>query len=257
MAQKYISKGKDVTAYKWVKIIQDILLIVFGAVLIIFCTNTDLQGALGYIAASILLIYALLTIGFATIFDKGLLSVENLAGSAIIAISIMIFINPNIVIEYIPAFLGTVLIVYGLIFILDLIIMIYKKTVKVSNYIIHSVAILILLGLGITALVLTYQDNSNKQAIKSVMMVVFGVMLILIGAILIFYYAANPKYKVQSKSVITNDGKQITVTSSRNTMATEEKPKKEKKNKTKKIDIKDKPIEGNEKGEVAVIESEK
>jgi len=254
MAKKYVSKGKDVAAYKWVKIIQNLLLITFGVVLIIFCSNTDLQGALGYIAASILLIFALLTIGFATIFDKGLLSVENLAGSALIALAIALYIHPQVVVEYIPAFIGTILIVYGVIFLLDLIIMISKKTIKTLNYFIHIPIIIILLGLGITAVVLSYSPQSETT--RSVMMVVLGVILILVGAVLIFYYAANPKFKVETKTVVTNDGKQITVAQSHNTVMTDEKPAKEKKKKTKQIETKD-SLSSDDKQEVAIIDENK
>ena len=54
MSKKLLSE-KDVTSYKWVKIIQSALLIIFGIVLCIFSNSTDVQNALGYITASIII----------------------------------------------------------------------------------------------------------------------------------------------------------------------------------------------------------
>ncbi len=209
MSKKLLSE-KDVTSYKWVKIIQSALLIIFGIVLCIFSNSTDVQNALGYITASIILLYGALTIGFGMIFVKGILSIENVTGAALISLAVLIFVNPEIVMEYLAVFAGTTLLVFALIFIIEIVIAIVSKTTKNAMFIIDILAAIIFLVLGILTIYFNY--SSESSILRMILIILIGITLIIAGGLLIFYYAANPKFKVNQKVIYSEDGEsKITV----------------------------------------------
>ncbi len=209
MSKKLLSE-KDVTSYKWVKIIQSALLIIFGVVLCIFSNSTDVQNALGYITASIILLYGALTIGFGMIFVKGILSIENVTGAALISLAVLIFVNPEIVMEYLAVFAGTMLLVFALIFIIEIVIAIVSKTTKSAMFIIDILATIIFLVLGILTIYFNY--SSESSTLRMILIILIGITLIIAGGLLIFYYAANPKFKVNQKVIYSEDGEcKITV----------------------------------------------
>ena len=203
MAKKLVSE-KDVTSYKRVKIIQSALLIIFGLVLCIFSNSTDVQNALGYITASIILLYGALTIGFGMIFVKGLLSIENVTGAALISFAVLIFINPEIVIEYLAVFAGVMLLVFALIFLIETIISFVSKNKSKLLISIEICACILFLVLGILTLYFNY--SSNSSTLKMILIILIGVILIIAGGLLIFYYAANPKFKIDQRVLYSNDG---------------------------------------------------
>ena len=202
MAKKLVSE-KDVTSYKWVKIIQSGLLIVFGLVLCIFSNSTDVQNALGYIAASIVLLYGVLTIGFGMIFVKGILSIENVTGAALISLAVLIYVNPQIVLEYLGVFAGTMLLVFGLIFTIEGVIAGISKNSGKFMLAIDIIAAILFIGLGAATLYFNY--SSSNDTLRMILIILIGVILIIL---LIFYYAANPKFKIDQKVIYSEDGTQ-------------------------------------------------
>ena len=225
MAKKY-SNEKDVTSYKWVKIIQSFLLIVFGVVLCAFSYSKDVQNALGYITASIILLYGVLTIGFGMIFVKGIMSIENVTGAALISLSALIFFYPQIVLEYIPIFASSMLIVFALIFLIDGFMSLFGQAKNKALAILLFLLAFIFVGLGITTLVLNYHNNSDQDIIRMILIILIGVILIIAGAFLIIYYGFNPKFKINKKEIISEDGtKKYTVIESERKVIKEDKPK--------------------------------
>ncbi len=212
MATK-IQSGKDVASYKWVKIIQSILLIVFGIVLCAFSNSKDIQNALGYITASILLLYGILTIGFGLIFSRGTLSAENVSGCALIALSVLIFITPDIVMNYIPTFAGVMFLSFGLIFLIEGIINSTNKNRHLRFAIINYLLFGLFAILGIVTLVLNYSPSeSNQELIKMILIIFIGIILIISGIFLIVYYGFNPKFKVKETTIVSQDGhKRVTI----------------------------------------------
>lgn len=206
MARK-INTGKDVASYKWVKIIQSLLLIIFGAVLCAFCNSKDIQNALGYITASIILLYGFLTIGFGMVFARGTLSAENVSGSALVALSILIYVNPNIVMDYIPTFAGVMFLSFGAIFLIEGIISSLKKNRHVRFALINYLSAALFIVLGVTTLVLNYSSSAdNQDLIRMILIIIIGLILIVSGIFLIIYYALNPKFKVKEKIIVNKDG---------------------------------------------------
>ena len=212
MATK-IQSGKDVASYKWVKIIQSLLLIVFGIVLCAFSNSKDIQNALGYITASILLLYGILTIGFGLIFSRGTLSAENVSGCALIALSVLIFITPDIVMNYIPTFAGVMFLSFGLVFLIEGIINSTKKSRHLRFAIMNYLLFTLFSILGIVTLVLNYSPSeSNQDLIKMILIIFIGIILIVSGIFLIIYYGFNPKFKVKETVVVSKDGnKRVTI----------------------------------------------
>ena len=241
MSKKLLSE-KDVTSYKWVKIIQSALLIIFGVVLCIFSNSTDVQNALGYITASIILLYGALTIGFGMIFVKGILSIENVTGAALISLAVLIFVNPEIVMEYLAVFAGTMLLVFALIFIIEIVIAIVSKTTKSVMFIIDILATIIFLVLGILTIYFNY--SSESSTLRMILIILIGITLIIAGGLLIFYYAANPKFKVNQKVIYSEDGE------SKITVVKTDVYKTNKKSKSKKITENSKENDKNELTEV-------
>ena len=241
MSKKLLSE-KDVTSYKWVKIIQSALLIIFGVVLCIFSNSTDVQNALGYITASTILLYGALTIGFGMIFVKGILSIENVTGAALISLAVLIFVNPEIVMEYLAVFAGTMLLVFALIFIIEIVIAIVSKTTKSAMFIIDILAAIIFLVLGILTIYFNY--SSESSTLRMILIILIGITLIIAGGLLIFYYAANPKFKVNQKVIYSEDGE------SKITVVKTDVYKSNKKSKSKKITENGKENDKNELTEV-------
>lgn len=241
MSKKLLSE-KDVTSYKWVKIIQSALLIIFGVVLCIFSNSTDVQNALGYITASIILLYGVLTIGFGMIFVKGILSIENVTGAALISLAVLIFVNPEIVMEYLAVFAGTMLLVFALIFIIEIVIAIVSKTTKSAMFVIDILAAIIFLVLGILTIYFNY--SSESSTLRMILIILIGITLIIAGGLLIFYYAANPKFKVNQKVIYSEDGE------SKITVVKTDVYKTNKKSKSKKITENSKENDKNELTEV-------
>ena len=241
MSKKLLSE-KDVTSYKWVKIIQSALLIIFGIVLCIFSNSTDVQNALGYITASIILLYGALTIGFGMIFVKGILSIENVTGTALISLAVLIFVNPEIVMEYLAVFAGTMLLVFALIFIIEIVIAIVSKTTKSAMFIIDILATIIFLVLGILTIYFNY--SSESSTLRMILIILIGITLVIAGGLLIFYYAANPKFKINQKVIYSEDGE------SKITVVKTDVYKSNKKSKSKKIAENSKENDKNELTEV-------
>lgn len=225
MAKKLVSE-KDVTSYKWVKIIQSALLIIFGFVLCIFSGSNEVQDALGYITASIILLYGALTIGFGLIFVKGILSIENVTGAALIALSVLIFVNPLIVLEYIALFVGVMLLVFALIFIIETIISLASKNRNKFLLTVFIIASIIFLALG--TLTICFNYSNNNEYLKIALIILIGIILIIAGCLLIFYYAANPKFKIDEKVIYSEDGKSKLTVVKTDVYATNKKSKRKK-----------------------------
>ncbi len=241
MSKKLLSE-KDVISYKRVKIIQSALLIIFGIVLCIFSNSADVQNALGYITASIILLYGALTIGFGMIFVKGILSIENVTGAALISLAVLIFVNPEIVMEYLAVFAGTMLLVFALIFIIEIVIAIVSKTTKSAMFVIDILAAFIFLILGILTIYFNY--SSESSTLRMILIILIGITLIIAGGLLIFYYAANPKFKINQKVIYSEDGE------SKITVVKTNVYKSNKKSKSKKITENSKENDKNEIAEV-------
>ena len=241
MSKKLLSE-KDVISYKRVKIIQSALLIIFGIVLCIFSNSADVQNALGYITASIILLYGALTIGFGMIFVKGILSIENVTGAALISLAVLIFVNPEIVMEYLAVFAGTMLLVFALIFIIEIVIAIVSKTTKSAMFVIDILAAFIFLVLGVLTIYFNY--SSESSTLRMILIILIGITLIIAGGLLIFYYAANPKFKINQKVIYSEDGE------SKITVVKTDVYKSNKKSKSKKITENSKENDKNEIAEV-------
>ena len=75
------------------------------------------------------------------------------------------------------------------------------------------VAAIIFLALGIATLIFNY--SSSNDTLKMILIILIGVILIIAGCLLIFYYAANPKFKIDQQVIYSDDGtKKVTIVKS-------------------------------------------
>ena len=129
------------------------------------------------------------------------------------------------------------LIILSLIILIDLISIYIKKEKGFWIKFLYIFGFIILIGLGITILLLNFSSNEENQSlIKMILIILIGILLIIVGSFLIFYYAMNPKFKVTSKEFVTDDGKKVTISTSETTV----------KIKRKKYNRKEKEISNNE-----------
>ena len=189
------TKEKFNVIYQAIKILESLILVIIGIIICIFSGNQNLQNAISYCVAIIVLVFGLLTIAFSYLFSKGIGSIDTISGTFTISLSILIIVNPNIVTDFIPLFFGILLIVYAVIFLIEtfnigLNLKINKgATLKFFGYLILS--ILLLVG-GI--LIICFLEK-----VSQIINILIGTILIIVG-ICLFILTITSLRKSQTKS---------------------------------------------------------
>ena len=112
----------------------------------------------------------------------------------------------------------------------------------ISAWINCILATIIFLVLGILTIYFNY--SSESSTLRMILIILIGITLIIAGGLLIFYYAANPKFKVNQKVIYSEDGE------SKITVVKTDVYKTNKKSKSKKITENSKENDKNELTEV-------
>ena len=183
--------------YKAIQILESIILVILGVIICIFSGSESLQNAIGYCVAFILMIFGLFTIAFSYLFSKGISSLDTTAGTFLLALGALIMINPQIVTEFVPLFLGILLIVYGVICLIEVIaIAVNLKFNKGLTWklILYILLTIILMMCGI--LIIIFLDS-----VASFINILLGVILIILGIILFVLAVKRVKKKSQSKAL--------------------------------------------------------
>ena len=107
------------TLYRIIKAIQGFILVVLGIVFCVFFQSEEMKSALSYCVASVLLVYAILTICFAYLFQRGIASSDMISGVVLTSISVFIYINPEIVTQFLPTLFGTILVTYSVLILIE------------------------------------------------------------------------------------------------------------------------------------------
>ncbi len=204
--------------YRAIKAIQGFIILALGVVICIFFNNSELNNALGYCLGIVTLIYGLLTICFSYLFQRGIASFDMLSGVILSALSIFIFINPDIVNKFLPMFFGVTLLIYSLILIIELVINIISKNIKkIVGFTIASLLFL-LAGIFITIFAFKQDEYTNYVVL------VIGIILICIGGFLVFFSLFAPKKEILvSENSIANSNRNI---ESKNEIVPSKKPAK-------------------------------
>lgn len=174
---------KDVDVYKWLKVIQALILIALGVIFI--ATNVSNEEgnsgqALGYSVAVILSLYGLLELFAGYLFHRSVFNQEIIFGTVAIALSISVYANPLLVNNLLLPFLVGAIFTYSAVLIVGAIDeFTSKKSEKRSN--IYGVLEVILAVILIAAAIvfLVFNANEGEQVIRYLIIVVGGVLIVL------------------------------------------------------------------------------
>lgn len=178
-----------------IKAIQGLLFVILGIIFCIFFNNKNLHSAIGYCVATVVLIYGVLTIAFSYLFQRGIASTDTISGVIMSSLSIFIYARPDIVTQFLPLFFSTLLIIYSILFLIEIIIYsLNKKLVKrVIKIIIYIIMALFTLSSGISILIFSIQKGNS---LSDALVLVIGVIIIIIGLLLTIFALISPKQPV-------------------------------------------------------------
>lgn len=179
--------------YKVIKAIQGIILIFLGVVFCIFYQDAKFYSALGYCVGSAVLVYSILTICFAFLFQRGVASFDMIGGALLASISVLLFVYPAIVTQYLPFLSGLIMIMYSLILFIET--MIYAVNKNYKKMVLYMLVALLFAGMGITVIILSNfsKDNENMQ---NIIVLIVGIVVILLGLFATIFSLIAPTRKV-------------------------------------------------------------
>ena len=182
--QEITTNEIKITTYKWIKIIQAILLMVFGGALILIATlrikNTETTSgdSISYCIGIAFLAYGIINMLSGYLLERSPISKEVSMGIIFSALGIALFVNPNFILDIIPILL--ICIFYG--FAVMIAIFGVDKVLgrEVKKNIVAAVFLFILSGLMI-ALATTYIFFYRNTSLLNYVLIGIGVMLFILG----------------------------------------------------------------------------
>lgn len=181
------------TLYRIIKAIQGFILVVLGIVFCVFFQSEEMKSALSYCVASVLLVYAILTICFAYLFQRGIASSDMISGVVLTSISVFIYINPEIVTQFLPTLFGTILVTYSVLILIETLLYSINKNKKKA--ILYLVAALLFLGLGITIIILG-NIKSSSETTTDILVLIIGIIVLIIGIFITVFSLIAPRREV-------------------------------------------------------------
>ena len=181
------------TLYRIIKAIQGFILVVLGIVFCVFFQSEEMKSALSYCVASVLLVYAILTICFAYLFQRGIASSDMISGVVLTSISVFIYINPEIVTQFLPTLFGTILVTYSVLILIETLLYSINKNKKKA--ILYLVAALLFLGLGITIIILG-NIKSSSETTTDILDLIIGIIVLIIGIFITVFSLIAPRREV-------------------------------------------------------------
>lgn len=181
------------TLYRIIKAIQGFILVVLGIVFCVFFQSEEMKSALSYCVASVLLVYAILTICFAYLFQRGIASSDMISGVVLTSISVFIYINPEIVTQFLPTLFGTILVTYSVLILIETLLYSINKNKKKA--ILYLGAALLFLGLGITIIILG-NIKSSSEATTDILVLIIGIIVLIIGIFITVFSLIAPRREV-------------------------------------------------------------
>ena len=175
--------------YRVIKAIQGLILVALGLVICFLFQEDGLKNAIGYCVAAVVLIYGVLTIAFSYMFQRGIASSDMISGTVLAALSVFLFVNPSLVIQFIPIVAASALFIYSLILIIETIIaFVHKAYLRGSLYILATLCFLTLGGVSVYYFL--QEDGLN------IVVMLIGIILILAGLTLSVLALIQPKQEV-------------------------------------------------------------
>lgn len=190
--------------YRVIKAIQGLILVALGLVICFLFQEDGLKNAIGYCVAAVVLIYGVLTIAFSYMFQRGIASSDMISGTVLAALSVFLFVNPSLVIQFIPIVAASALFIYSLILIIETIIaFVHKAYLRGSLYILATLCFLTLGGVSVYYFL--QEDGLN------IVVMLIGIILILAGLTLSVLALIQPKQEVilQGSTLVEETTKEI------------------------------------------------
>lgn len=179
---------KDVDVYKWLKVVQSLILVALGVILMV--TNIAREEgsdgqALGYSVAVILSLYGLLELFAGYLFHRSVFNQEIIFGTVAVALSVTLYVNPTIVNTLLFPFLIGALFTYAAVLVVSAIDeIVYKKSEKRATLygVLDVLAAVIFVVAAIVFII--FNANEGEQVIRY-LIVVMGAVLIALGIFLL------------------------------------------------------------------------
>ena len=184
---KRLPDSGEINTYKWLKIVQSIILIALGLILTIISIYNDPKNgdsaalALGYSVGSILTVYGIINILAGYLLFRSPFSSEIPTGVITICFAVVVFFKPNLIDTILPYVIMTalfsyfaILVIYGL----DMII--WREEKNKFKAVVSFIESGMLLVLAIIYIVL-WNIDKTKASIEKCISIIVGIILILVG----------------------------------------------------------------------------
>ena len=184
---KRLPDSGEINTYKWLKIVQSIILIALGLILTIISIYNDPKNgdsaalALGYSVRSILTVYGIINILAGYLLFRSPFSSEIPTGVITICFAVVVFFKPNLIDTILPYVIMTalfsyfaILVIYGL----DMII--WREEKNKFKGVVSFIESGMLLVLAIIYIVL-WNIDKTKASIEKCISIIVGIILILVG----------------------------------------------------------------------------
>ena len=184
---KRLPDNGEINTYKWLKIVQSIILIALGLILTIISIYNDPKNgdsaalALGYSVGSILTVYGIINILAGYLLFRSPFSSEIPTGVITICFAVVVFFKPNLIDTILPYVIMTalfsyfaILVIYGL----DMII--WREEKNKFKGVVSFIESGMLLVLAIIYIVL-WNIDKTKASIEKCISIIVGIILILVG----------------------------------------------------------------------------
>ena len=184
---KRLPDNGEINTYKWLKIVQSIILIALGLILTIISVYNDPKNgdsaalALGYSVGSILTVYGIINILAGYLLFRSPFSSEIPTGVITICFAVVVFFKPNLIDTILPYVIMTalfsyfaILVIYGL----DMII--WREEKNKFKGVVSFIESGMLLVLAIIYIVL-WNIDKTKASIEKCISIIVGIILILVG----------------------------------------------------------------------------
>lgn len=179
-------------AYKWLKLIEAIVLIVVGVIFACFCNNADFTQAVGYGFAVILLVYGLIEIVGSLLIRRSVFSSDILLGLIVIAVSVLLLVysgtlseNARQFNEIITWFFGILIGGYALMLIASGVLDLLPKEgerKRTARAVLVFICAALLIGLDVTLWIFGFREEIE---VNPVLVITIALSMILMGGIAI------------------------------------------------------------------------
>ena len=164
--------------------VEAMLLATLGILTIVYAKSTDAWNVIGYITGVLILIDGLLRLGLYVLTRSINISKTGLYRGIIeVTFGVFLLIKPDIVVFYFTLLIAIALIVIGLVFFIETIVVNVRLTENKWSLVMSYLLSAIVIGLGIVALIYYPYDSSKAGGTNtiSIILIVMGILFVIIA----------------------------------------------------------------------------